>query len=144
MNYPIKVLILDTVMDRGGAETMIMNFYRQIDRSKVQFDFVETSFGKATYDDEILSLGGRIFHCPFFNILNYFQIKNWWRNFLDAHAKEYRIVHGHIESSASIYLKLAKKYDLVGRAIKAYFDARFRVIHQENRGMSDARNVPFI
>ena len=36
MNYPIKVLVLDTVMDRGGAESMIMNYLRNIDRSKIQ------------------------------------------------------------------------------------------------------------
>ena len=35
MNYPIKVLVLDTVMDRGGAESMMMNYLRNIDRSKI-------------------------------------------------------------------------------------------------------------
>ena len=36
MEYPIKVLILDTVMDRGGAEAMTMNYMRNMDRTKVQ------------------------------------------------------------------------------------------------------------
>ena len=30
-------------MDRGGAETFIMNVYRKIDRNKFQFDFVVTT-----------------------------------------------------------------------------------------------------
>ena len=36
---PTRVLNMFTIMDRGGAETMVMNYYRHIDRTKVQFDF---------------------------------------------------------------------------------------------------------
>lgn len=43
MDKPIRVLHVIGIMNRGGAETMIMNLYRHIDRSKVQFDFVETA-----------------------------------------------------------------------------------------------------
>ena len=39
MSEPVRVLVLDTVMDRGGAETMTMNYLRRMDRSKVQYDF---------------------------------------------------------------------------------------------------------
>ncbi|MFC0024072.1 glycosyltransferase family 1 protein [Neobacillus cucumis] len=48
-------------MDRGGAETLIMNVYRNMDRRKVQFDFVTHSTEKGDFEDEILELGGRIF-----------------------------------------------------------------------------------
>lgn len=48
-------------MNRGGAETLLMNVYRNIDRSKVQFDFVSHRMEKCDYDDEITSLGGKIF-----------------------------------------------------------------------------------
>ena len=41
---PIRVLHVIGIMNRGGAEAMIMNLYRQIDRDKIQFDFVENSF----------------------------------------------------------------------------------------------------
>ena len=37
---PVRVLNLFTIMNRGGAETMVMNYYRNIDRSKVQYDFM--------------------------------------------------------------------------------------------------------
>ena len=33
MSEPVRVLVLDTVMDRGGAETMTMNYLRRMDRS---------------------------------------------------------------------------------------------------------------
>ena len=36
-NQPIRVLHVVTSMDRGGLETMLMNYYRHIDRSVVQF-----------------------------------------------------------------------------------------------------------
>ena len=37
---PVRVLNLFTIMNRGGAETMVMNYYRKINREKVQFDFL--------------------------------------------------------------------------------------------------------
>lgn len=35
-----RVLQVVTYMGRGGLETMLMNYYRQIDRSRLQFDFL--------------------------------------------------------------------------------------------------------
>ena len=48
-------------MNRAGAETMLMNLYRKLDKTKYQFDFVYFQDSKCDYDDEILELGGRIF-----------------------------------------------------------------------------------
>lgn len=58
-----RILHVVSAMNRGGAETMIMNIYRKIDRKKIQFDFIVHSNIKGHYDDEILSLGGRIIRC---------------------------------------------------------------------------------
>ena len=58
----IRVLHMLHSMNRGGAETMLMNYYRNIDRTKVQFDFLLTYEGTSDYEEEILSLGGRVFH----------------------------------------------------------------------------------
>ena len=110
MSKPIRVLHVIGIMNRGGAETMIMNLYRHIDRSKVQFDFLENSSEPAVFDEEILSLGGRIFRCPHYNGKNHFTYVKWWNDFFKAHPKEYPIVHGHLGSTASIYLSVAKKY----------------------------------
>lgn len=109
---PIRILHVIGSMNRGGAEVMIMNLYRNIDRSKVQFDFVVQVEEKASFDDEIVSLGGRIFHCPAFNAKNYFLYKKWWNQFFEKHHKEYRAVHGHIGRSVSTFLKIARKYHL--------------------------------
>ena len=37
---PQRVLMVFTIMNRGGAETMVMNYYRHIDRRRLQFDFL--------------------------------------------------------------------------------------------------------
>lgn len=112
MGEPIRVLHVIGIMNRGGAETMIMNLYRNIDRTKVQFDFVENSFEPAAFDEEIRALGGRIYHCPHYNGKNHFQYKKWWNDFFAEHAGEYGIIHGHIGSTAAIYLKIARRFGL--------------------------------
>lgn len=108
MNNPIRILHVIGVMNRGGAETMIMNIYRNIDRSKVQFDFVVHTNEIGSFDDEIKKLGGKIFHCPKLNVENLLSYKNWWVRFFQNDGLSYRVVHGHIGSTASIYLKAAK------------------------------------
>ena len=58
MTEPIRVLHVVTIMNRGGLETMLMNYYRHIDRTKVQFDFWVHRAEQGAYDDEIRSMGG--------------------------------------------------------------------------------------
>ena len=112
MAKPIRVLQVIGQMNRGGAESMIMNIYRNIDRSVVQFDFVEHYQQEASYDQEIYKLGGRIYRCPRFNTSNIIKYVLWWKTFFEKEGREYRIIHGHIGSTASIYLGIAKKNGL--------------------------------
>ena len=79
---PIHVLVLDTVMDRGGAEAMIMNYMRHIDRDVIKFDFLTNRDYRAAYENEIESLGGKVYHmCPMYP--KYFgQYKREVREFL--------------------------------------------------------------
>lgn len=109
--YPIRVLHVIGSMNIGGAETIIMNLYRNIDRRKIQFDFVVSTNKKCYFDDEIDVLGGKIFKCPKYYIYNYIEYRKWWINFFNNH-NEYKIIHGHIGSSAPVYLNIAKKYGL--------------------------------
>ena len=105
----IRVLQVFNSMNCGGAENMIMNLYRKIDRTKVQFDFLVHTEKKCFFDDEILSLGGKIYHAPRYNVANHFSYKKWWNKFLIEH-QEFKIVHGHMYSIAPIYLHIAKKH----------------------------------
>lgn len=106
----IRILQVIGIMNRGGAEAMIMNLYRNVDRHKIQFDFVVHTSEEGAYDSEIASLGGEIFHCPHFTPKSYFAYRAWWHSFFQSAGARYPIVHGHIGSSAAIYLSIAKHY----------------------------------
>lgn len=58
----IKVLHYVSKMDRAGQETFIMNVFRNINKDKINFDFLCSSNGRGDYDDEIRKLGGNIYH----------------------------------------------------------------------------------
>ena len=62
--YPIRVLHILHSMNRGGAENALMNYYRNIDRDLVQFDFLLTSGGNDDFETEIKNLGGKIYRLP--------------------------------------------------------------------------------
>ena len=66
MSNQIRVLQVFHGMDCGGAENMIMNLYRNIDRTKIQFDFLVHTDKKCFFDKEIQNFGGRIFHVPYY------------------------------------------------------------------------------
>ena len=59
-----RVLCLVSSMDSGGAETFLMKIYRTIDKAEYQMDFCVNVKEKCFYDDEIKSLGGKIFYVP--------------------------------------------------------------------------------
>lgn len=109
MSEPIRVLQVVTHMNRGGLETMIMNYYRKIDKSKIQFDFLthRPQTEKKDYDDEILSLGGRIFHISTLNPFS-FKYKNELAQFFKNHP-EYKVIHVHQDCMSSVVLKIAKE-----------------------------------
>lgn len=111
MNEKIRILHVFGRLDRGGAETMIMNLYRNIDKSKIQFDFVKHTEDICEYDDEIFELGGKIYSIPKYTVSNHLSYKKNWLKLI-SNNPEYKIIHGHMRSTASIYLKIAKKYGL--------------------------------
>ncbi|MGZ0017165.1 glycosyltransferase family 1 protein [Yeosuana sp. AK3] len=97
-----------TIMNRGGAETMIMNYYRAMDKTKIQFDFLLHRTAEGAFDKEIVSLGGKIYYMPAINPKNYFQYKKRLEYFFKQH-KEYQIVHSHLNALSTIILGVAKK-----------------------------------
>jgi glycosyltransferase involved in cell wall biosynthesis len=95
-------------MNRGGLETMLMNYYRQMDRSKIQFDFIVHRAEEGHYDQEIAALGGKIYRMPQIKPGNY---SSYFR-LLDLFFKEhpyFQVVHAHINENSSFILKAAKK-----------------------------------
>ena len=106
-----RILIVNTTMDRGGAETLIMNLYRSLDRNRFQFDFVLHCNYKSAYEDEILSLGGRIYRLPSYKFFNEHSFRKAFAGFFKCHP-EYRIIHGHNINSTPIYLDVANSFGL--------------------------------
>lgn len=110
---PIRILQVFATLDRGGAETMIMNIYRNIDRSKVQFDFiVNEDKDEYAYEREIKDLGGKIYRLPRYNIKNHFLYRKKWEQLLSNHP-EWNIIHAHHTTPAFIYLKVAKSFNRI-------------------------------
>lgn len=114
MNEPIRVLHVVGNMGAGGLETLIMNWYRTIDRNKIQFDFLVHKESRAFYEDEIIALGGRIYHCSFLNDYNYIKYKRFLKSFFAEH-NEYKIIHGHHSALGVFYLKQASKAGIPAR-----------------------------
>ncbi len=117
---PIRILHVFGKLNRGGAESRVMDLYRHMDRTKVQFDFLVhfRSSGedpdalaaqrpKEDLDDEVLSMGGRIYVLPRFTGINLGQYKRACRRFFAAH-HDFAAVEGHMTSMASVYLPIAK------------------------------------
>ena len=108
---PKRVLHVIGAMNHGGAEALIMNIYRSIDRNKIQFDFLVHTAEQGVFDEEIERLGGRIFHVPSWKGLNLFAYRRAVKSFFQQH-NNYVAVHGHIGSCAAIYLSVAKSFGL--------------------------------
>lgn len=104
----IRILHVVGRMDRGGTEALLMNLLRNLNRKEIIFDFVEQTDDKCDYDEEILSLGSKIYRCDAIKISNIREYRKWWIEFLKEHS-EYYIIHSHSRGSAPIYLKVAKE-----------------------------------
>lgn len=119
MNQPVRVLNLFTIMNRGGAETLVMNYYRKIDRTKVQFDFMVHRQERGAYDDEIEALGGRIFRMSPIAPATLGEYRRELRDFFQNHP-EYRILHAHMSELGYFAFKEAKKWGVPVRICHAH------------------------
>ena len=116
----IRILHSVSNMDRAGIETMLMNFYRHTDRDKVQFDFLVNKPDPGAYDEEIRSLGGRIFVSPGF--MSYRKYLKFMTDLFEEHP-EYQIIHTHNGSLMLYALEAAKKNKIPVRIAHAHATA---------------------
>nr|WP_330361218.1 glycosyltransferase family 1 protein [Butyrivibrio sp. AD3002] len=87
---------------------MLMNYYRHIDRSEIQFDFLTHRPEKDDYDDEIISLGGKVYYAPRLYPQNYISYFLFMKKFFKEHP-EYKIMHSHIDPMSYLPLKAGMK-----------------------------------
>ena len=107
-NEKIRILQIVPIMRSAGIENFIMNVYRNIDTNKIQFDFLVHSVKRQEFDDEIERLGGKIYRLTYKDDKNIFKYIKDLNRFFKEH-KEYKIVHGEMQSMMPLYLYIAKK-----------------------------------
>lgn len=108
MSNIVRVLQFPGTLLYGGVGSVVMNLYRNIDRSKVQFDFCVPREEKGPLDDEIESMGGKIFHIPQMR-------KNGVKYYIDFITKliasngPYKTVHIHSIHMGAVIIMAAKR-----------------------------------
>lgn len=132
-----NVLIFGMNENPGGMESFIMSYYRKLDRERVQFDFL-TNCPTIAYEDEIRSLGGRVYKiCA--RSKNFRLYREQLTAFFEQHAADYEVVWMNTCSLANIdYLKMAKKYGIPRRIIHSHnsqnMDNPLRgLLHKKNK-----------
>lgn len=122
-----KILVFGMTENPGGVESVIMNYYRHIDRNKIQFDFL-CNTDKVAYEEEIKKLGGKIYRITS-RSKNIKKYKKEMNDFFKKHSKEYNTIWVNVCSLANIdYLKYAKKYGI-----------KYRIIHSHNSQNMDSK-----
>lgn len=105
----VKILHIVHALSRGGGlSNFIMNYYRNINREKIQFDFIYFKEVESDFKDEILSLGGKFykFTQPGLNPA----YKKEAKTFFENHNGEYNAIHCHVLFAAAVYSSIAQKY----------------------------------
>ena len=102
-------------MDAGGMETFVMNVYRAVDRSQVQFDFLYHYDKPCFYDAEIEALGGHITKLTVRQDNNIPKYLHDLRAFFTAHP-EYKVIHGHYSGFGMFYNAVARRCGVPVRA----------------------------
>ena len=103
-----RIIHIVGAMNRAGAETMIINLYRNLDCNNYQFDFVYFTKDKCDYDNEIIDKGGSIYRDLATKSSLFKTISRYYKYYLLLKSlKENNSVHSHMNINNSIYLYLA-------------------------------------
>ena len=113
----VRVLHVLGSLNLGGAESRIMDLFRNIDRSKIMFDFAVHNDGNCYYCSEAKKLGASIFVLPKFKGINYFKYKKAWEIIFSSNI--FNVIHGHMTTTSFVYLRLAKKFNIKKRIAHA-------------------------
>lgn len=105
MQKPIRIAQMMTDMNYGGVEMVVMNYYRHIDRTKVQFDFFALAGSTIPQREEIEKLGGRVYVVPKYTHL--IQYEKAIREIFKRN--KYKIVHCHMNTLGIFAMYAAKE-----------------------------------
>lgn len=131
---PIRILQVFTVLNRGGAETNMMNYYRHMDRSRFQFDFLVHRFEEGAFEEEIKQMGGRIFRIRPLHPQTFNRYRREADDFFKQH-DSYDIIHNHTSELGYFLLQKSQEYGVPIHIIHAHnsemdrdFKSIFRMI----------------
>ena len=124
----IRVLHILNKLNRSGIESFIMNVYRNIDREKVQFDFLLVG-EKAAYDDEVEALGGKIYR--YINHGSRLKLISIYRKALKELSLKYDIVHIHAMSCKIFFVaRYARKYGIKNVIVHCHGCGHKGILHR--------------
>lgn len=115
--------IYDHIGQNCGIMSVIMNWYRNIDKSRFQFDFLVSFDRTPSYEEEIRSLGGNIYYMsrdPSLSSLHFLRLVRRVKAFMRENATKYDIIHLHSSTFAFPYLYYAKKYRAKCKIVHAH------------------------
>ncbi len=105
----IRVLHVVNVLARdGGLSNFIMNYYRNIDRTEIQFDFIYFKECESDFKEEIEALGGRYYKLPKPSLRGEFS--RLCNAFFKEHEGEYTAMHCHALFAPAFMARIAEKY----------------------------------
>jgi len=110
---PLRVLqIVDNLSIMSGVSSMIMNLYKNIDKNKVQFDFLVTEKRKDSYEEEIKRMGGKVFYTGKPLAKSFFQANKRMKIFFKKYSNKYIIAHLHSPTISEFTIRYAKRYGI--------------------------------
>lgn len=130
MGEPSRILHCVTIMNRNGLENRLMDIYRNIDRTQIQFDFMTNRMESGEFDEEIQQLGGRVYHMSRIAPRSFFRYLGELQTFFREHT-EYKIVHSHLNTLSTWPLLMAKRAGVP-----------VRIAHSRNASMD--RNIKML
>lgn len=106
----IRILqILSDINRDSGTTTLVVNWHKNIDRGKIQFDYLYCSQSKdLNFEEEIKKLGGRVYKLPYPSLLKPWIFIKALIVFFKNH--KYKILHSHITQLNFFYFPVAKFY----------------------------------
>ena len=105
----MKVLFWGMTENMGGIESFIINIFRNIDRDKIQIDYlVAHDIGKIAYEDEIIEKGGKVYRVMYSESESLIKARTSLKKFFKEH-NDYDVVHVHANFPYAFPLKYAKK-----------------------------------
>lgn len=119
MHRPVRILVVGMSSNRGGIESVIMNYYRRFKKSNIRLDFLSHEEHIA-FEDELRSYGSKMYYVPAKHS-DPKKYKESINNFFSVHASEYDVIWCNLLQLTNIdYLKLAKKYGIKRRIMHAH------------------------